>query len=190
MTAYWATDVDFPRERLASLGVPDVVIDRIAEEVADLKSRRDVGGSPTRRDQIAESDAFASDLRKLIQSHADTSRETRQKISAHARPKTDLPLRSFIAAATAYLAGAEHLSNQLKSDVGGRVRVDEPRFQRRLASRIRRIFEEFEMQLDAATKGPFVLAIAIGLESMGIAGGEPVKYAKDVLKETSSKKRD
>ena len=107
--------------------------------------------SPARRDQIAESDAFASDLRKLVRTSAKISRETRQKIRARAftgRPRTDLPLNTFLTAAAAYLAGAEDLSEQLKDAVGGRVRSDEPRIQRLLALRLRRIFEEFDFKIE------------------------------------------
>lgn len=196
MTAYPTLDEKFSdaqRDALSKLNIPDQAINRIQYEVIDLKSQRLFNAPPARSEKIRQIESFAQALAAFSEVCSTLSSDTMQIIRAHSfgdapstktgNPKTPVSLQDFV---TAYRSGsAEALDVQR---AGGKARDDEPEIQRKLAMRILRIFEEFGLPIEPNLKRAFVVAIDIGCETLGLAGGSKVGYAQYAIEKTSVEK--
>ena len=198
MTAYPQLDEklsDSHRAELVRAGIHDRAVDRLEFEIIDIKSERVANAPPSSSVKLKELEAFSKALDSLGEGYKELSAETRQMIKAHAwptsaetgTPKTTIPLRDFFHAAMAYSFAIDDAAVVIRSR--STAQKNEPEVQRKLAMRIARIFDEFDCPRDSRTKSPFVTAIAIGCEVVGISDGEPRKFAQWAIEEISANKR-
>jgi hypothetical protein len=196
VTAYPTLDEKFSdaqRDRLSKVNIPVEAIARIQYEVIDLKSQRLFNAPPARSEKIRQIEAFTRALAAFSEACSNLSSETIHIIRAHSfgespsiktgNIKTRVSLEEFIAA---YRSGSVEALDGLRA--AGKARDDEPEIQRKLAMRILRIFEQFGLPIEPNLKRAYVVAIDVGCETLGLAGGSKVSYAQYAIEKTSVKK--